>query len=159
TLSQLAPQDVDDALRDVNQFLDPVLAARGSYRLYHQSVTDFLFDKGRAQEFWVDECAAHRRVADHYLQLGQHTWQGLDGYGARFLPLHLARGGRMSELRALLLHFDWLHVKLMQTDVTALLADFDLAAQDDELWRMRDTLRLSAHVLAHDAGQLPTQLL
>jgi WD40 repeat protein len=81
-----------------------------------------------------------------------------DGYFFQRLPYHLLHAGRAGELHQLLLDFDWLQAKLTATGPVALVADFDLLPSDLELRLVRDALRLSAHVLARDAGQLPSQL-
>lgn len=51
----LSRQRMVDAVEDVRQFLDPDEAARERYALYHQSLSDFLRDRARAEEFWIEK--------------------------------------------------------------------------------------------------------
>jgi WD40 repeat protein len=81
-----------------------------------------------------------------------------DGYFFQRLPYHLLEAGRASELHQLLLDFDWLQAKLTAAGPVALVADYELLPDDIELRLVRDGLRLSAHVLARDPEQLPSQL-
>jgi WD40 repeat protein len=81
-----------------------------------------------------------------------------DGYFFHRLPYHLLEAGRASELHQILLDFDWLQAKLIAAGPVALVADYDLLPDDLELRLVRDALRLSAHVLAREPGQLPSQL-
>ncbi|MCG8420839.1 MAG: hypothetical protein MJE77_23200 [Proteobacteria bacterium] len=82
-----------------------------------------------------------------------------DGYFYRWLPYHLSRARRTDELSQLLGDYEWLHGKLRAAGVAELIADFELAAGDDRLDRLRNALRLSSHVLARDVTQLPGQLI
>lgn len=72
---------------------------------------------------------------------------------------HLVAGGRLAELRALLLDGRWLAAKLRVSGLAGLLSDFEWFAGDPELDQLARTLRLSAHILADRPGQLPAQLL
>ena len=80
-----------------------------------------------------------------------------DGYFFLRLPYHLRHAGRSDELRALLLDFAWLRAKLNATTINALIADFDLLA-DEGLGLIQHALQLAAPVLARDKTQLATQL-
>ena len=53
--------------------------------------------------------------------------------------------------------FEWLDA-IQTTDVNGLIAEFDYLDDLDWLRLIRNALRLSAHVLAVDPGQLPSQL-
>jgi WD40 repeat protein len=101
-----------------------------------------------------------------------------DEYAWRWYAWHLRQAGRASALGELLIDFDWLQAKLDATDVTALIADYDLAldaldgrmhgaapprgsrtaAAAAGLALVQGALRLSAHVLARDKRQLAGQL-
>ena len=59
---EIGKQDIADCLMDLQQFLDPVLSGQKQYRLYHQSITDFLFDEEKAEEFWIDPVDVHKRI-------------------------------------------------------------------------------------------------
>jgi hypothetical protein len=74
------------------------------------------------------------------------------------LVYHLDEAGRHEELRALRLSFPWLRAKLRATDLNALIADYGGCPRDDAPGRVRDALRLSAHVLERDPAQLASQL-
>src|SRR5262249_17755656 len=64
-LAELRAQDVADDLADLQQFLDPMFA-QGRCQIYHKSVIDFLEDKSRAKEFWIEMPDAHRHIVEHY---------------------------------------------------------------------------------------------
>jgi len=88
----LSAQEVDDFLLDVQQFLDPIGARQGQYRLYHQSLVGFLSSKEQAGEFWIDLAQIHRRIADYYrgdVSAEEVTWDRVDDYGKRYLAAHL----------------------------------------------------------------------
>jgi WD40 repeat protein len=68
------------------------------------------------------------------------------------------KAGRKDDLRRLLLDFDYLQVKLSSTDPSGLIADYDCLPEDRDLQLVQSALRLSANVLARDAGQLAGQL-
>jgi WD40 repeat protein len=82
-----------------------------------------------------------------------------DRYAWRWLTYHLAEGGQQDLLRSILLNFDWLRAKLEASDPTALLADLRYSGADGDLQTLESAVRLSAHVLARDKGQLAGQLL
>jgi len=85
-----------------------------------------------------------------------------DGYFFQQLTFHLQGAGQQAELERLLSDFNWLQVKLNKTDANRLIADYDrldLAERHDFLRLIQDSIRLSAHVIAEDKGQLAAQLL
>jgi hypothetical protein len=91
--TRLSEQEVNDLLLDVQQFLDPPLAATGQYRLYHQSVADFLGSKKQAQEFWIDLAQIHRQSVD-CCRGRASTWEAVNweqasDYEKRYLAAHL----------------------------------------------------------------------
>jgi hypothetical protein len=63
-----AQNDVDQTLYELHAILsipeDPSLPIR----LHHPSFQDFLFEKARCEEFWVDEKQAHQVLADSCVQ-------------------------------------------------------------------------------------------
>jgi WD40 repeat protein len=81
-----------------------------------------------------------------------------DGYFYQHLAHHLHKAARAQELQALLLDLDWMHAKLTTDTMPGLLADYDTLPTDPALRLVADALQLSAHVLAGDPGQLPSQL-
>ncbi|MEA2665285.1 MAG: hypothetical protein QOI11_2229 [Candidatus Eremiobacteraeota bacterium] len=82
----------------------------------------------------------------------------LDAYAWRWAIHHLARAGRMADVRRLLLDFDYLQAKLEAAGPNALIADYD-DLDDTDLRVVQSALRLSAHVLAVDPWQLAGQLI
>ncbi|HUW84091.1 MAG TPA: NB-ARC domain-containing protein [Phycisphaerae bacterium] len=102
----------------------------------------------------------HQRLVEAYGNRCKHNWPAgpNDGYYFQHICHHLARAGRGDELRKLLLDFEWIQAKLDATDPASLLADYDQLAGDSDLSAVQGALRLSAHVLAQDKGQLRSQL-
>jgi WD40 repeat protein len=83
-----------------------------------------------------------------------------DGYAWRWIAHHLLAAGRADELRRLLLDPHWLEAKLAACgSVPDLIEDFNGLPDEKDLESLRDAIRLSAHVIASDARQLPSQLL
>jgi WD40 repeat protein len=160
----LRPADAD-ALADI--LVDRALARRDEadrvmlHDLQHLYTRSQVEDLAALHGELVDEYIARRRYAanDDY----GSPFAGLgDGYFFQRLPWHLVEAGRHDALAALLFDFDWLDAKLPDTSVTDLLADFALLPASHEVNReamlVHDALRLSSHVLARDARQLPGQL-
>ncbi len=77
-----------------------------------------------------------------------------DGYFFQHLPQHLAAADRLDELKALLCDYDWLAAKLGATNVTAVLADYDLIANDPDLSLIQQALRLSIPALFRDRSHI-----
>lgn len=107
-----------------------------------------------------DMAALHARLLDAYKKAcpdGWHTGPN-DGYFFQYLAYHLLNSGRKEELRKLVLDLRWIEARIEKTDITSLIADFDLLPEDEEFRLCRDGLRLSSHVLLRDASQLAGQL-
>jgi WD40 repeat protein len=126
-------------------------------RLYARSQVE---DLAALHSALVDAYLARRVVADHR----DDRYAGFDdGYVFQRLPWHLAEVNRHDELAALLFDFDWLDAKLQAAGIVDLLADFTLLPASHAVSReaklVHDALRLSSHVLVHDARQLPGQLI
>jgi hypothetical protein len=100
-------------------------------------------------------------LVDAYRAVAPSGWASGpdDGYFFQHLPQHLAAADRIDQLRALLCNYDWLAAKLRATNITALLADYDLVGQDPDLALIQQALRLSIPALARDRSHLPGQLL
>jgi WD40 repeat protein len=81
-----------------------------------------------------------------------------DGHFYQHLADHLKCAGRLQDLQALLLDLEWMNVKLATANIPGLLADYDSLPSDPAVQLVAGALRLSAHVLADDPGQLPSQL-
>jgi len=82
-----------------------------------------------------------------------------DGYFFQHLPYHLLEAEREADLRDLLLNIKWLQAKLQATDSYELIMDYSLLKSKDDLLLIQEAIRLSAHILARDPGQLKGQLL
>jgi len=104
---------------------------------------------------------AHAALVDAYRTAAPSAWASGpdDGYSFQHLPQHLAAADRLDEVKALLCNYDWLIAKLRTTDITAVLADYDLIVGDPELSLLQQALRLSLPALLRDQSQLPGQLL
>ncbi|KST68055.1 NB-ARC domain-containing protein [Mastigocoleus testarum] len=88
---------------------------------------------------------------------GWHTVPD-DGYFFKYLAYHLFSAGRETDLRELLLDFNWLQKKLEIINTYALIADFNYLLDDVELRLIQKALVLSAHILEQDRKQLWSQL-
>ncbi len=66
--------------------------------------------------------------------------------------------GRQTQLRELLLRYDWLDARLEQDGIWPVLADYALSAPDDAIRRLTEALRRSVQTLTADPQQLPAQL-
>src|SRR5271157_2953477 len=91
----------------------------------------------------------HGRLVDGWGELTKLT----NDYAWRRVAWHLKGAGRASELRRLLLNFDWLQAKLGATNPNARIADYNYLADDSDLRLVQSAIRLSAHVLARDQRQ------
>lgn len=80
-------------------------------------------------------------------------------YAWRRIGYHLKGAGCEKKLCELLLDVEWLSRKIAATNISALLAEFELASPHPSLGLVHETLRLSSHVLGKDKGQLANQLL
>jgi hypothetical protein len=145
-LTQLKESVVWNALNDLEQFLDEVESEGGEtlYRLYHQSVTDFLGkqqllidQKKLKNRYYLPTEEQHQRFVNYYRPEGQ-PWsevnlEQMDGYGRRYLPQHLVKAGQAEELHLLLaLEKDgkpaWFRLKDDEGDTDGFLEDLALAS-------------------------------
>jgi WD40 repeat protein len=108
-----------------------------------------------------DLAPLHRKLVDAYrARCPEGLAKGADdGYFFQRLPWHLVEGGQKDALRELLLDFHWIERKLAATHINAVMEDFLPFEEERELRLLRDALRLSAHVLVKDPGQLAFQIL
>ena len=107
-----------------------------------------------------DRSALHDQLVTAYRGQCPGGWAGGpdDGYFYPRLAHHLHQADRAQELQALLLDLDWMRAKLATGTMAGLLADYDTLPDDPALRLVAGALRLSAHVLASDPGQLPSQV-
>jgi hypothetical protein len=117
----------------LRQFLevdDTLPATQRSYTLYHRSFADFLLDEDRAEEYWCEGAAQHRRIATFYLTQWGGLEQGLprlaqvtrlsreDAYPFQHLSTHLRLAGAYDDLFALVDNRTW-YVAQEQADASA----------------------------------------
>ncbi len=62
-LLHLLKEDVNQTFEDLYAILDIPEDPTGPLRLHHPSFRDFLLNKDRYGEFWVDEKEAHQNLA------------------------------------------------------------------------------------------------
>jgi hypothetical protein len=99
-----------DCLNDLQQFLDesePILdqkEAETQYRLYHQSVVDFLrkktlvIHKKQARNlYYVSPIRWHQQIADYYWNQYHNHWNACERYGLRYTGYHLAETTKLSD--------------------------------------------------------------
>jgi len=105
--------------------------------------------------------ALHSRLVETYRKECPDGWHSGpdDGYFFSHLAYHLLHSGRKEALKRLLLDYRWLEARLEKTDITYLISDYDLLAEDEELGLLQHGLRLSSHVLFRDSKELSGQLL
>lgn len=136
---------------------DQSLRLHDIQRAYARACTE---DIAVLQEAFVDAYTAMCPDAD--LTRGPADKDTQDYFYAR-LPYHLIEADRDGDLHRLLSSYAWLDGKLRAHGIVEVLADFDrlkeLDAHERVLTLVRDALRLSSHVLATDAAQLPGQLI
>jgi hypothetical protein len=102
----------------------------------------------------------HERLLTAYQNKCSDGWPTgpNDDYFFQHLAYHLFIAGRREELGRPLLNYDWLRAKLAATDVQDVVHDYLFLREDAVLRTIQDALRLSAHVMSRDVGELPSQL-
>jgi hypothetical protein len=73
TLLDLPKEDVDQTFEDLHAILNIPDDQTRPLRLHHPSLCDFLLNKDRCGEFWVDEKEAHQKLAARCIQLMSQT--------------------------------------------------------------------------------------
>jgi hypothetical protein len=108
SLSGQADADFWKHLSDLRQFIEVVRPDPGGdarYRLYHQSLTDFLRlavlrvdGKELNNSFYLPPRAWHERIGDYFLSQYAGYWSDcVDLYGFRFVATHLAEAARTGD--------------------------------------------------------------
>src|SRR6266576_495772 len=98
--SGLKEREIGDRVTDLRQFIEQTGPPRG-YRLYHQSVIDFLglpelnvFGGTVGNDYYLPPGEWHERVASYYFSNGEPSWFRWDSYGLRYTGAHLAAASR-----------------------------------------------------------------
>ncbi len=158
-LARLWKLDEDETVEVCERLVDLSLLLRldlsaETIRL-HDVFREFLLgrheDLSRLHRFFLARCCP---------QSGR--WSDLapgDDYLWRHLAYHLEAASQEDVLRSLLFDFAYLRAKHGATDVNALIGDYDFLPGDGEARDVQGALRLGAHVLGRDPGQLAGQLL
>ncbi|HEW97189.1 MAG: hypothetical protein DRR16_02215 [Candidatus Parabeggiatoa sp. nov. 3] len=125
------------------------------YLSLHAFQHDYLCAEAERDKLHSHLLAIYRRQCD------QHGWISgpNDGYFFEYLCMHLHHAGRHSELKLLLLDFDWMQNKLQATSIYALLNDYEWLENDKEIELIKNTLSESAFVLLSNKQELAPQLL
>ncbi|PMD65104.1 uncharacterized protein K444DRAFT_213797 [Hyaloscypha bicolor E] len=72
-LSRLPKEEVDQTFEDLHAILDVPEDPTHQLRLHHPSFRDFLLNKDRCGDFWIEEKEAHQLLATDCIQLMSQT--------------------------------------------------------------------------------------
>jgi WD40 repeat protein len=81
-----------------------------------------------------------------------------DGYCLQYVPWHLREAGELGMLRSLLFDPNWLRRKVKSVGVNAVISDYGLADQDDEVRRIRRAFIRSGKILSTYPEHMDAQL-
>jgi WD40 repeat protein len=157
----------EDAIRALSQYLS-VPQPEGPFRLYHESVRDFLLG---SEEYHVFPALASRRLTEFLLSENEGLWADDDAspertYALAHAPTHAAQAIEGAEQRrerralsdalaGLLTDIRFLETKLARLGVEQLLDDFGLALSAiDAKHPSHPMLALLEEILRFDAGFL-----
>jgi hypothetical protein len=153
---------------DLQQFLDEIESEdeETRYKLYHQSVTDFLGKrellirkKKQNNRYYLPAQEQHQRIVEYY-RPDDKPWnevklEKIDPYGRRYLAQHLVKAERVEELHTLLnLEKEgknaWFKVNDDEGDTSSFLADVNLAwSEADEAYLRNREKALDYSVAMH----------
>ena len=119
----------------------------------HAFQYDYLSTSAEVEKLHQHLLAAYRRHCPHGWSNGPN-----DGYFFEYLCTHLLAAERTTELKSLLLDFDWLYIKLQNGPLHKLLSDYDLLP-DPELKIIKKVLSRGINWLQPDREQLANYLL
>jgi WD40 repeat protein len=138
------------------------------YLMYRGDLIDFFHSQLRAaavQEYLPDAAArtaAHAALANHFRNRADPSsdqrWTARDARALSELPHHLAQAGQMRELAGALSSYTFMRAKTEAVGILSLIGDYDLIPLDAALAVIKAGVQVSAHVIAHDSGQLASQL-
>jgi DNA polymerase III delta prime subunit len=130
-LTGMDGQRVAMVLRDLWQYLSIEDSQPQRYRIYHQSFVDFLLDKQRSQDHWLDARNWHGQIAACYFrslpkESGPHSLPA--PYALRHLSHHLFAAGMSESLFGLVESPFWCHCQYERDPTgSAYATDLDLA--------------------------------
>lgn len=163
TVLGVIQSDIRKQLESVRQLLeeDSTPTNELAYALFHRSFIDFLLDADRAAEFWREQEEEHRRFVNAYFVAADPLTlkHADDRYLWDHLIHHLSGAHMADAARQLLLNFDFLEKKLLNTNIEAVLSDFDVLLADEALAAVRTSLVLASHVVREDPKHLKGQML
>ena len=149
----------EESSKFINELIEKTLLHRDEietiqFLRLHSFQHDYLCEQAELEKLHNHLLAAYRRQCD------QHGWVSgpNDGYFFEYLGIHLHHAGRLSELKPLLLDYDWLNKKLTATNIHALLSDYEWL-DDKEVNLVKETLYDAAIVLHTHKTELANQLL
>jgi hypothetical protein len=138
---RIRPDRLGRYLGSLLQYLNTKKNEKGEeiYRLYHEALREYLLDKKRNRDSWVDEKGFNELVV-HFYQISTKTWKELDGqqidrYGLRHLIRHLVKITRWDDLLCLLSQQTsdgqnaWFNAKKQIAETGSFLDDVDLLIQ------------------------------
>jgi WD40 repeat protein len=175
TLSQLqaftgqSESTLWQCLGDLREFLEELetptsSASETNYRLYHQSIVDFLGQRSskniQHNSYYLPPKESHQQIVNYYKKHTQ-LWQvsAEDTYYWYYFVYHLCELNEIHEINSLLCNFNWLQSKLNATSANSLSLDYDLLQNDSDLRLVQKAIQMAMHTLNQDQNQLAGQLL
>jgi hypothetical protein len=136
------------------------LAEQGLLRLQESYIQLHTFQHDYLYTNCADVDNLHTHLLTAYRRHCQHGWASgpNDGYFFQYLCQHLLAAERLSELKSLLLDFDWLRAKWRVCPLHSLLKDYNLLPDDSEINRVKQALLTAAPTLLVQRKQLANQL-
>ncbi|MBN1618235.1 TIR domain-containing protein [Candidatus Dojkabacteria bacterium] len=103
----------------------------------------------------------HKQLVKAYWEKCSDGWVSGpdDGYYFENLTYHLLRAGKIKTVAVLLVNYRWLEKQLQTGNLVSLLHDYQKIPDNYVLTKIGSALRLSAHILGKDCGQLRSQLI
>lgn len=96
-LISISGTQVTQTLERLQAILDVPKDTAGFLRLHHPSFRDFLLNKGRCGDFWVDEKKAHQRLATSCIQLMSALKKDICGMHAPGSQVSQVESGHLQE--------------------------------------------------------------
>jgi hypothetical protein len=140
--SGVSAQAVNDAINDLGEFLNLSLATDPPrHLLYHSSFAEFLTDRERSVDYWIDTSDYHARIATYYLDRATR-WDEIDPYGSKFLVTHLIKVSRFEDVYALVEDAQWIKAKFIDTPwIDSLVQDLHIASRVEAKGSIQKWLR------------------